>query len=332
VQLTVGTENRYDHIGNVGVYNTDAGAFVASLGRFAVNEASAALYGEAAFTPLAGLRLTGGVRGDYYDYDVRARDAAAADLGTGGGHDAIVSPKFAAAYSPSEQFEFYANWGRGFHSNDVRGAANRETPVPVLVRGTGKELGMRFQRPHLTLTATYYWIDVGSELRFVGDSNAVEPTGASKRRGYELVGFWRPFPWLALDANYTASHARYDNGDAIPNAFENAASAGISAVLDRFEASVRLRHLGPYPLIEDGSVRDKGSTVVNLRGAWQPGGKDAGGIQVYAELLNVLDSTDKDIAYYYESYIPSVDAAPQEGRLSRVVEPRTLRIGARYTF
>lgn len=334
LQLTVGTENRYDHIGNVGVYNTDARAFVGSLGRFAVNEASGSLDGEAMVKPVEGVRLTGGLRGDYYHYDVRARDAAAADLGEGSGHDAIVSPKFAAAYSPSDQFEFYANWGRGFHSNDVRGAVNEETPVPVLVRGTGKEIGARYQRPHLTLTATYFWIDVASELRFVGDSNAVEPTGASKRRGYELVGFWRPLPWLAVDANYTASRARYDNGDSIPNAFENAASAGISAVLDKFEASVRLRHLGPYPLIEDDSVRDKGSTVVNMRGAWKPGGTGtgAGGIQVYAELLNVLDSRDKDIAYYYESYVPSVDAAPQEGRLSRVVEPRTLRIGARYTF
>jgi opacity protein-like surface antigen len=334
LELTAGTENRYDHIGNVGVYNTDARAFVASLGRFAVNEASGSLYGEAMVKPVEGVRLTGGLRGDYYHYDVRARDAAAADLGAGSGHDTIVSPKFAAAYSPSDQFEFYANWGRGFHSNDVRGAVNEETPVPVLVRGTGKEIGARYQRPHLTLTATYFWIDVGSELRFVGDSNAVEPTGASKRRGYELVGFWRPLPWLAVDANYTASRARYDNGDSIPNAFENAASAGISAVLDKFEASIRLRHLGPYPLIEDDSVRDKGSTVVNMRGAWKPGGTSTGasGIQVYAELLNVLDSRDRDIAYYYESYIPSVDAAPQEGRLSRVVEPRTLRIGARYTF
>jgi outer membrane receptor protein involved in Fe transport len=332
LQLTVGTENRYDHIGNVGVYNTDARAFVASLGRYAVNEASGSLYGEAAWKPLEGVRLTGGLRGDYYDYDVRARDGVAATLGEGGGHDSIVSPKFAAAYSPSDQFEFYANWGRGFHSNDVRGAVNDVTPVPVLVRGTGKEVGMRFQRPHFTLTATYWWLNVDSELRFVGDSNAVEPTGASKRRGYELVGFWRPFPWLAIDGNYTASHARYDNGDSIPNAFENAASAGISAVLDRVEASIRLRHLGPYPLIEDNSVRDKGSTVVNMRGAWKPGHGAGNGIQIYAELLNVLDSKDKDIAYYYESYIPSVDAAPQEGRLSRVVEPRTFRVGARYTF
>src|SRR3546814_4539719 len=122
--------------------------------------------------------------------------------------------------------ELYANWGRGFHSNDVRGAVNVDTPVPLLARGTGKELGGRVQIGSASLIATYWWLNVGSELRFVGDSNAVEPTGASRRHGYEIVAFWRPLPWLALDGNYTASHSRYDNGDRIPNAFENAASVG----------------------------------------------------------------------------------------------------------
>jgi hypothetical protein len=46
----------------------------------------------------------------------------------------------------------------------------------------------------------------------------------------------------------------------------------------------------------------------------------------------VLDSHDKDIAYLYESYIPAFDRAPVEGRLSRVVEPRTVRVGATYRF
>ncbi|WP_082102921.1 TonB-dependent receptor [Sphingomonas sp. Ag1] len=326
--LTLGTEARYDHIGNVGVSRTSERRFLFSLGRYHVEEASAALYGEATWEPLAGLRLIGGLRGDYYHYSVRARDEAAAQAGTGNGHDSILSPKASVAYSLTPNLELYGNWGRGFHSNDVRGAVNTETPVPVLVRGEGKEVGARWQLSSLTLTATYWWLDVDSELRFVGDSNAVEPTGASKRRGYELIAFWRPLRWLAIDGNYTASRSRYDNGDRIPNAFEDAASAGIALVLDPWEASLRLRHLGPYPLIEDNSVRDGGSTVFNFRAA-----RKIGRFQVYGELLNILNSRDKDIVYFYESYIPSVDVdGPIEGRLSRVVEPRTLRLGVRAEF
>jgi outer membrane receptor protein involved in Fe transport len=326
--LTVGTEARYDHIGNVGVSRTSERMFLFSLGRYHVEEVSAALYGEATWEPVQNLRLIGGVRGDYYHYSVRARDEAAALAGTGRGHDAIFSPKVSIAYSLTPHLELYGNWGRGFHSNDVRGAVNVETPVPALVRGEGKEVGVRWQLSTLTLTATYWWLDVASELRFVGDSNAVEPTGASKRRGYELVAFWRPVSWLAIDGNYTASRSRYDNGDRVPNAFENAASAGIALVLDPWEASLRLRHLGPYPLIEDNSVRDDGSTVFNFRAA-----RKIGRFQVYGEVLNILNSRDKDIAYFYESYIPSFDPdGPVEGRLSRVVEPRTLRLGVRAEF
>ncbi|MCB4862538.1 TonB-dependent receptor [Sphingobium sp. PNB] len=324
----VGTEDRYDHIGNVGVSRTADRAFLSSLGRYHVEELSLALYGDVTWRPLPGLRVTGGLRGDHYRYAVRARDAAAAALGEGKGSDSLLSPKASLAYRVAPALELYANWGRGFHSNDVRGAVNVDTAVPVLVRGTGKELGGRVQIGSASLTATYWWLNVGSELRFVGDSNAVEPTGASKRHGYEIVAFWRPLPWLALDGNYTASHSRYDNGDRIPNAFENAASGGVAVVLGRWETSLRVRHLGPYPLIEDNSVRDKGSTVVNARGAWK--GKR---IELYGELLNIFDSRDKDIAYFYESYIPAFDmTGPQEGRLSRVVEPRTVRLGMKVKF
>jgi outer membrane receptor protein involved in Fe transport len=326
LQVRVGTENRYDDIGKVGVQQTAARAFVSSFGLYKVKEASAALYGEATWEPLDGLRIIGGLRGDWYHADVAARDAAAAAIGTGKAGDGVVSPKIDVAYRLTDSVELYADWGRGFHSNDVRGHFTT-TPVPILVRGTGQEVGARFQLGRLTLTTNYWKLKVGSELRFVGDSNAVEPTGASRRRGYDVVAFWRPVEWLAIDGSWSASHARYDNGDHIPNAFENSGAIGVSYVSDTWKASVRVRHLGPSPLIEDNSVRDKGSTVVNLRAA-----RAFADIEFYGELLNVLNSRDKDIAYEYESYIPAFDAAPVEGRVSRVVEPRTVRVGATYRF
>lgn len=326
--LTAGMESRYDAIGNVGVDRTADRRLIASLGHYRVKELSLALYGQATWTALAGLRLTGGLRADHYGYSARARDAAAATLGQGNGSTFLVSPKASLSWAVTPRLELYANWGRGFHSNDVRGAVNAATPVPLLVRGNGRELGGRYQRSGLSLTFTRWWLEVDSELRFVGDSNAVEPSGASRRHGYEVTAFWRVLPWLALDGNYTASHARYNNGDHIPNAFESAASGGVALILAPWKASLRVRHLGPSPLTEDNSIRDKGSTVVNARAAWS--GKR---IELYGEVLNLLASKDKDIAYYYESFVPAVDAdGPQEGRLSRVVEPRTLRLGAKVTF
>lgn len=326
LDVRFGTENRYDAIDKVGVQQSDRRQFVQSFGLYRVSESSAAVFSEATWRPFEGLRVIGGLRGDYYHADVRARDPEAAAVGIGRAHDAILSPKISAAYGVTGAFELYAGVGRGFHSNDVRGAFTT-APVPILVRGMGKEVGARLQAGRFTLTTTYWWLNVGSELRFVGDSNAVEPTGASRRRGYEVVAFWRPLPWLAFDGAYTASHARYDNGDHIPNAFENSAALGLSAISEGWEATIRLRHLGPSPLVEDNSVRDKGSTVVNLRAA-----RKFPDFEVYGEILNALKSRDKDIAYYYESFIPDFDAAPVEGRMSRVVEPRTVRVGATYRF
>lgn len=327
LDLAVGTENRHDAISNVGVAQADAGRFVQSFGFYRLKETSASLWAEATARPLPGLRVTAGLRGDWYHGTARPKDAEAALLGEGSRSDSIASPKVAVAWTPASWLELYANWGEGFHSNDVRGTINTAAPVPMLVRGRGRELGARIQHGTFNFTATLWALDLASELRFVGDSNAVEPSGASKRHGYELVAFWRPTSWLAIDANYTGSHARYDNGNYVPNAFENAAAAGISFIRDGWEASLRMRHLGPSPLIEDNSVRDKGSTVFNFRAA-----RKLGAVEVYADLLNVLDSKDKDISYYYESYVPAVDTAPTEGRLSRIVEPRSIRVGAKLTF
>ena len=79
--------------------------------------------------------------------------------------------------------------------------------------------------------------------------------------------------------------------------------------------------------VEDNSVREDGSTIVNARAAWKPGRWE-----IYAEVLNIFDSRDEDIAYYYESYLPAIDTAPVEGRLGRVVEPLTIRLGAKFKF
>jgi hypothetical protein len=73
--------------------------------------------------------------------------------------------------------------------------------------------------------------------------------------------------------------------------------------------------------------RDKGSTVVNMRGA-----RKFGGFEIYGEVLNLINSRDKDMTYWYQSCLPGFDTAPVEGRLSRVVEPRTIRLGAKYRF
>lgn len=327
--LNAGTEFRYDDIGNVGVEHTQGRQFVEAIARHAVQEGSLSVYSEATWTPLERLRVTGGLRGDVYNFDVRARIDG---LDAGSESDSIVSPKLTLAWTPTEHVELYGNWGRGFHSNDARGVVNTTTPIQALSKGEGQELGVRFELGSARLTTTYWWLDLDSELKFVGDSNSVEPGNATKRRGYEVVGFWRPIDWIALDAVWTGSHARYVNSpgeDYVAGAVENAGELGLSAILDQWEASLRVRYLGEYPLIEDNSQRADAETMVNLRGAWKPGR-----ITVYAELLNVFDEHGKDIVYYYGSNVAGLDPVGEQvdGYMSRVAEPRTVRAGIKYQF
>ena len=328
--LSLGTEDRYDNIGRVGVDHTDARQFIENIGDYSVKEGSLAVYSEATWKPVEGLRFLGGVRGNLYSFDV---SALRADLLSGTKTSEMLSPKLGVAYALSPRIELYGNWGRGFHSNDGRGVAASALPVQGLVKGEGKEGGARLQLGDFSLTTTYWWLDLDSELKFSGDSNSVEPGPGTKRRGYEIVGFWRPITWLALDGVWTGSHARYvdsPGAEFVPGAIESAGELGVSAIRNHWEVGARVRYLGPYPLIEDNSLRATGEVVVNVRAAW----KSIDHFTVYAELLNVLNDDGKDIVYEYAAHVPGLDPPGVEvdGRMSRAEEPRTLRFGVKYDF
>jgi outer membrane receptor protein involved in Fe transport len=340
--LTAGADSRLDDIQRVRVDHTVQRDLIGALGNHSARETSLAGFAEATWKPVEAVRVMAGLRADWFDFDTRAKQATFLDpeddAGTvaaldGHATDSIVSPKVALAWTLSESIEAYANWGRGFHSNDSRGVTASDPRVPGLVRGEGEEIGARFQQGAFSLTATYWWLKVDSELKFVGDSNSVEPGASSRRRGYELVSFWRPVPQLAIDASWTVSRARYYGPLATPGethiggAVESAGELGVSFIHGPWELSARLRHLGPYPLLEDNSQRASAEEVVNLRAAWK-----RGQWMFYGELLNLFDGDGKDVVYWYESFLPAIDAAPTEGRMSRAEEPRSLRVGLRYNF
>ena len=336
-ELRAGAEVRYDDIGPVGLDEYDVGRFVANISDNDIAETSMGVYAEAMWSPRERLRLLAGLRADYYDFDVAARSPGSF---AGSEADSRASPKAGLAFAVTDDVELYGNWGKGFHSNDARGVVNPTDPVQGLSPGTGYEAGARFEVGDLRMTGAYWWLDLDSELIFVGDSNSVEPKGASKREGYELTLFWRPVEWLGIDAVYTGSKARYvDNaeGPYVEQAVEHAGQIGLSAVKDRWEASLRVRYLGPYALTADNSRRASSETTVNMRGAYT-----LGNLTFYADLLNVLDEDGKDIVYYYPAYVAGFDAPGLTSddidcdvvncRMSRAEEPRTLRVGVKLAF
>ena len=327
-QLRVGAEGRYDDISAVGVSHSVANAILERFSLHAVEESSAAAYAELTWSPIETLRLMAGARGDTYSFDVKGLEPNSL---SGSADASIFSPKFAIAWRPVAFLELYGNYGEGFHSNDGRGVAVGDPPVPGLVKGKGQEVGGRVQFGNFNFTAAYWWLQNEGELIFVGDSNTVEPKGPSERHGYEFVLFWRPYEWLVIDAVYAGTEGRFKDAppgeDFIPNAPDAAGELGIAAIFDDYEVSGRLRYHGSYPLIEDDSEREDGHAIFNFRFAWTPGQWT-----LFAELLNAFDEKGKDISYWYTSRLPGEPVEGVDGRVSRAAEPRSVRVGLKYEF
>ncbi len=71
----------------VGVDHTEDGVFIENLGNNSIREASIAAYSEASWHVTEQLRLTGGLRADYYDFRVAANEGAGPDTVEGNAHD-----------------------------------------------------------------------------------------------------------------------------------------------------------------------------------------------------------------------------------------------------
>ncbi|MEZ4333656.1 MAG: TonB-dependent receptor plug domain-containing protein [Myxococcota bacterium] len=343
LEIRTGFDTQIDRIPDLGLFNTESRDRVNTIRRDAVTEWSGTLFSEARYSPFDWLSVVAGVRGDLYAFDVDTRGGLGASTNSGHAVDGLVNPKLAVILRPHEDFELYLDGGGGFHSNDARGttigidptsdplAPERVHSVDPLARQWGTEFGARWQPDsRFHVTSVVWFLRSESELVFVGDAGTTEPRGSSERYGVELTAFVRPIAWLALDASYAWSDGWFVNRptgqDRIPNALEHVVSAGATVTAGGFSSSLRLRHFGAYPLTEDNVHRAKSTTLVNFLTAytWR---------WLTAELtvVNLFDSKDNDIQYYYESQL-AAEAAPVEGIHRHPVEPRQLRGTLRVTF
>lgn len=332
----IGADTRWDRIGQLGLYRTSGGAVLTTVREDRVDEYSGGLFGEVEAKLAPNLRVVTGLRGDAIGYNVRSDLPA----NSGSGLAAILSPKVALAWQAREGVELYANYGQGFHSNDVRGATITLDPssgapvnqVPVFARSRGAELGLRIERGNLNFSAVGFWLNLDSELVFVGDAGTTEPNDASRRYGTELALFWRPTPGIAVDGTASWTHARFRGvtagQDFIPGATPFVLGGGVSARLSTgLTATARIRHFASAPLIEDNSQRSQATTLINLGAYWE-----SGRVRIGFNLLNLFDARHPDISYWYPSRLPGEPAGGIEDRHIHPVEPRQIRVSIRMGF
>jgi len=333
----LGVQFRYDDIDPVGLLRTSHRVTTSVTRLDKVEEIALGAYYELQWNASDRWRTVFGIRADYYGFDVES------DLpeNSGDTSEGIISPKGSLIYRLSEQTEAYASAGFGFHSNDARGTTIKADPItgepvePVdpLVQSRGAEIGLRFHDVAGWYSSLALWIlKLDSELLFVGDAGITEPSRPSRRWGVELNNTWTITDVWRLEADVAWTEARFTDdspdGDRIPGAIRTVLTGAISADWPSgWFGSVRLRYFGEAPLIEDNSVSSAGSSMVNVLFGWS-----SPPWRLQIEVLNVLDSDDHDIDYFYASRLPGEPAGGIEDIHFHIFEPRQIRLQATRLF
>jgi outer membrane receptor protein involved in Fe transport len=213
------------------------------------------------------------------------------------------------------------------------------TPVSPLVPAVGFDLGLRTAIvPKLQLAFSLFTLSSDSELVYVGDAGTTEASGGSRRIGGELGLYWKPLRGLLIDGDLAWTRARFRDtqrdddgqpiGQRVPQAVEGVAAFGLSYRSGQgWDAGLRLRYFGPRALTEDNRVRSRATTVVNLGLGYLLTPQ----LKITGEVLNLFDSRDHDIDYFYESRLAG-ESGPVADLHFHPVEPINGRITLRYSL
>jgi hypothetical protein len=250
LETTIGVQGRFDDIHN-SLYYQRQRERLSPVADHNIRESSIAAYAKAELIFSRWARLIGALRADMFVFDVtdNHEDLSTAGSKTSGVRsDTRFSPKATLVISPHRTTDFFVNFGYGFHSNDARGVVRGLDPVSPLTPALGYEIGARtrlFRR--LDLAASFWGIDLDSELVWVGDEGVTEDSGATRRLGFEGEARLRITSFLFADLDVTYSDSRFrenaGNGNSVALAPRLTVSAGLSAAT-KFGLRGAVRMLG----------------------------------------------------------------------------------------
>ena len=222
-----------------------------------LSETLAGAYLSEEVTPLSWLRLNAGLRVDGIAFSMGDRVGSAFQL----------SPKVNLVVSPisndTVQWDLFANYGHGFHSNDVRA-----TTTP-LTRAIGGEVGTRAKLFGRSDVAAAGWrLDLANETVWVGDEGTTAVSDPSLRYGLELETRFEFTKWLAADLDVTFTHSELRGGGVVPLAPRQTWAGGLSARHDLgpgvLRGALRFYGVGDRPASDDGVLVAPGFTQFDL--------------------------------------------------------------------
>ncbi|MFS1702484.1 TonB-dependent receptor [Alteromonas sp. AMM-1] len=333
-----GVEYRQDDISDIGLFNTESRQRIGTVRRDNINEQSLAAFYELSVDITDNLPVHIGVRHDTLWADVNSDLAA----NSGSENDSLVSIKGGVSYIINDAWQVYANAGQSFHSNDARGAVisvdpitlDPATPVDLLVRGVGSEIGIRVANYRYYNASFAVWqLRNDSELVFVGDAGNTEASRASKRWGAEFSGYYWFNSNLTADVELAWTQGRFTEneegeGNYIDGSVPFVASLGLNwQATDTIRTGLRVRHFGKRTLDSTRSRQSDSFTVINANLAYEINNWKA-----ELTLLNLLNSRDHDIDYWYASRLNNEVSEGVEDNHYHPIEPRSVRAGVTYKF
>ena len=256
--------------------------------------------------PIEKVRLVTGARGDVFTFDVKERVNTTDGRASGAATKARPNVKANLILGPWLATELFANFGTGFHSNDAR-AVIANPKLDALPTATGYEAGFKSRILQRTeLSATYWFLDLSSELVFVGDDGTTEARGKSHREGLEVATTISLLDWLTFKGDFTwTRRAEFvDTGFPIPLAPRWTARAELTARLPwGLSTSAEMRYLGDRVADDFGFHTARGYTLFNWNARYR-----YKALEAFLSIENLADTKWREAQFFFTSRLPGEPA------------------------
>jgi hypothetical protein len=287
VEVTVGTEGRWDH-SNYENWITTNRVRDSAQTLVSARQLSGALFVQSTEDLGHHIRLSLGGR-----LDVQQAQATPTGGTSTSDSKAIFAPKLGALYHlPKIGGDLYVNVSRGFRQTD----GVIEDPTLPFITAWAYETGLKFDGRHVNASLALFRMDVSNEQTFDPITAASTSGGKSRRQGVELEFLARPATALSVSADWTFTDAKYrqlitEDGDTLNGArvFNTAKYVGTVAVELAPPAAIwRLRVasnvVGPYAPFDEPGVELPAYGLLHVSG-----GIRLGGAQLELGVRNALD-------------------------------------------
>jgi len=325
VEATAGLQIRYDNV--TSALDRDEqrvrldglpgipGPIVDSL----INETEIGAYVEADWRPIRWMRFNLGARLDRVDVTVSNESSTAVDKVAGYQGAMQVSPKATVAVYPVKWLDLFANYGRGFHTNDGRTLIEGQSTT-LIVKASGYEAGA-VVRPFkgLSISGVAFLLDLDSELTIDGDTASTSPSAPTRRLGGEFSARFEFLKNVFADASFAVTRARYTDAADV--------AAGTTLVelapIRTFSAGVGVRQpVGPIVLIGSAQVRSMSDRPATADGKLIATGftvVDASAgirwkfVELGGDLINIANTEYREGQFEVQSRLPGEGPNPPDG-------------------